>query len=342
MKKVEKLISKEKYIEIVTPLIREEVLKGISESKSKQSTKASIASRNSYWIVAFLFKITGIIMFITGILPLIIHGPIDTYNPASEVTIILIGVGAGIWIIGWIMILIRKMTAKEVGTLFGENMDREKIYKIAIDSFPNFSLYDINYDEIRHGLYDYNNQIPSDATISEFSPSFLVKYKDKYIVQLQSAKFNWTRDVQDGDDISTETFYETAGFIKLEGDKRNTDFLYTMNQTSPLKKIDLENKEFLKMTKYRSNNEIKSRMAFTPLAMEEIVKHLSKSSTAFELTKEEQKYVFSMMTSENCYVINAKMGKTVEKTVQNFIDDIIEDFYGFYEAIGVALIPPML
>gem|GEM_PF-3335137 len=44
------------------------------------------------------------------------------------------------------------------------------------------------------------------------------------------------------------------------------------NFLSSLKKIELENDKFNSLTKFRSNDPIKSRMMFTPLAMEEIVK----------------------------------------------------------------------
>ncbi|CAM9129930.1 hypothetical protein [Mycoplasma todarodis] len=342
MKKVEKLISKEEYIEKVTPLIREEVLKGVLKSKSKLPKRVGITSRASFRFVAFLLKVAGLSLVITAIYFLFVWRNKNVPEYEAQKVVIFFVLGAILWVVGFIMSLMKKKGIRKLGVIFGENMDQQKIYEIAINSFPNFSLYDINYDEIRNGLYEYNHQIPSDATISSFSPSFLVKYKDKYIVQFQSAQFNWTRTVQDKDGSYEEVYYENSSFIQLEGDKNNTDFLYTMKQRSLLKKIELENKEFLRLTKYRSNNEIKSRMAFTPLAMEEIVKHLLKTPAEFKLTKQERKYVFSAITTEDCYVIKAQMGKTIEQTVQNFINDIISDFYHFYEVIGVAIIPPML
>ncbi len=354
MKRVENLISKEEYAKKVEPILKEEILKSIKKSEGLLPKGLKTVTKPWYIILAILFLVAGIGLAI-GILTTVVgnNTTVDAYgnrsykertNSEMITKFIFIGLGIVMIIVGFVMFAHKKSIMKKIDAIYRNAMDKEKIYKLSIEAFPNFKLDSVE-GALSEEIYKYTYNIPGDGRVVGMSPLFTATYKDKYKLQFQSARFHWTRTVRTKNGTSTQHYYRDSGYIILEGDKKDEDFLYTMNQSalsSSFGKIDLENKEFLRATKFRSNNKIKSRMAFTPLAMEEVVKHENKIVTNFDLTKESWGFVFSMATDLNQYIIDAKKGSTDENTAQNYISDIVSDFYKFYEVIGMALIPPML
>ncbi len=365
MKKVESLMSKEEYTSKVRSLLEKEVLRSIETSEPLIQKKYKKVLKGWFTPTAITLIILGLALML-GIFLLLFHqgnsiektgdpyidndiyASILKANEGHEVRgvieFVFIIIGLIILITGAVMLLYKRRALKKIDIIYRAGMDTQAIYKIAVGAFPNFELIEVK-DEISPELYSYNFNIPRDGTVVKISPAFYAIYKGKYHVKFQSARYHWVRVVRSKNGTSTNHHYDNSGYILIEGDKNNSDFLYSMNTNSTssiLDKIDLENKEFLKTTKYRSNNEIKSRMAFTPLAMEEVTKHHRTIGSKFNLIKERWHYAFTLPTDIDRYIIDARRGKTNDKTVENYLQDIVDDFYTFYEIIGIALIPPML
>ncbi|CAM9143183.1 hypothetical protein [Mycoplasma todarodis] len=362
MKRVEQLISKEEYISKVKPLLKDEVVEGIKNAEPLLPKNYKRISNPWYLIVSILLIILGS-GTILGVLIFFFkkdshdnsyNDPYTANNPYASSTkaneglqipeLIFMIIGGILILAGIIMWFHRRKILKKIDFIYRNSMNNQAIYKIAVEAFPNFKLTDVE-EGLSSELYEYKFNIPSDGAVVQSSPVFHAMYKDKYHVKFQSARYHWVRVVRTKNGTTTRHYYRNSGYILIEGDKKNSDYLYSMNNTSlgsVLKKIELENKEFLKTTKYRSNNEIKSRMAFTPLAMEEVSKHYKTIQSDFKLIKERWHYAFTLSTDIGRYIIDAKMGKTDEETAENYLEDIVDDFYKFYEVIGLALIPPML
>jgi ribosomal protein S4 len=146
---------------------------------------------------------------------------------------------------------------------------------------------------------------------------------------------------------TTQTHYQNSGFCVFEFDKKSkNDVSFSLKPTFSKyfqnKKYDLESKEFNQTFKLKYDDEVKIRMAYTPLAMEETVNLYKKMEIKkWEMKKNVRKmsFVFSPSDSQQL-IINGKIKiNNIEETIDSYVDDIINDIYYLYEVIALALIP---
>ncbi len=357
MKKVESLISRKEYVDKVSPVLKNEIIKAIENSKNNLPKGNKTVFQTWYTVISWFATILGIGLILLGVYfyysmnsktSISYSDNNYSYNStstsSSPLGMILVFIGIVILIAGLTMLFIKRNIMKKIDAIYRAAMDKKMIYKTVIESLPNFKQDNIT-STISPNLLKYRYDIPSDATIVESSPLFFVKYKEKYGVEFQSARYHWTRSVKTKNGFSTKDYYRDSGYALIQTDPRENDFSFSMHGASFFSKwdkIELENKDFLKQTKFRSNNPLKSRMVFTPLAMEEIVKHEKGIKTRFTLNKEGDFALFTLATNKAHFIIDASKGQTNEETAQNYIDDIVDDFFDLYEVLGLILIPPFL
>ncbi len=341
MKKVESLITKEEYKQKIEEPIRDEVLKAINKSAEKVKQKLKFISRSWYTPTA----ISLIVIF--AILTTVILFGVGVFASFDIVTkLISLGITAIPFLIGILMLVSKRMKIKQIDAIYLKAMDIEKIYTIAINNIPNFKLEEIN-NVVTNELNIIRYNAPEEAKIIKISPAFKVKFKEKYQVAFQAARYHWTTTYEDSKgNTKTYNHYAESGYALIETDPKQSEFEFSINGSifsrPNLNKMDLENKNFLRTTKLKSNDKIKSRMMFTPLAMEEVLKHYPKTSNKFFAQKIGDQVAFSFVALKNQFIIDAVKGSNDLTTANKYIDDIVEDFYTLYEKLGIVLIPPFL
>ncbi len=339
MKKVSKPMSLKEYEDKVKEPLIKEITKGVEKSYEEVNEKIRVIG--AWWYVTL-----SILLILVGIaLPIYGAATIDQPGP-SLMTWIVIGVSMSI--LGTLLLFIRGKILKQCNELYVDGMDANAIYKIAINNFPDFELKEVVEDVIDDNIKKYTYKIGEPADIVSTSPLFKATYKDKYEVIFQSAKFHWLESSTDAEGNSELIdAYGGSGFASISTDKRDDDFSFCLNggfldSKIGAKKIKLENKEFVKRLKLKSNNPIKSRMMFTPLAMEEVLNYKNKIKNNYYINKPNNNVYFAYETTFDQFVIDASITNKKNKMIQKYYDDVISDFYSLYEKLGVIIIPPFL
>ncbi|CAM9122106.1 DUF3137 domain-containing protein [Mycoplasma marinum] len=336
MKKVEPILTREEYKRKIEEPLRKEITDAVTSCQDVVNKKLKSVAQTWYKVTKIALIVIGTIMIIIGM-----------FTGGGAALIALAGLGLIAIIVGIIMFYYSSVKYKGVDEIYRESMDLEKIYKTAIGGLPDFE-YVSNENVISKNLIRHTYKIPNDAVIKNASNHFKVTFKSKYLITFQSGLFHWVRYSTDSKGNRTrQDYYRDSGFASVHFDKSESDHEFTMHRknwfsNTQIDKIELENRDFMKKTKFKSNNEIKARMMFTPLAMEEVLKLQKNMKLSFDLVKKGNVANFSYGSVKNQFIIDAKAAKTIDETVNRYFNDIIEDFYYLYEILGSVTIPPVL
>ena len=197
-------------------------------------------------------------------------------------------------------------------------------------------------------------RIPSDAMIVKASKIYNLKLINKYECKVRVGMARWIRS----SGKSVQVYYCNTGYIIFDfNDKKYENFNFNLVSRHKLLKFGqktlFENDEFNKEFFFTSNNLIKSRMMYTPLAMEltlKLSKHLKKLKNtrikwwSFEKKQNKIIIIFEMPShfEWNLWDIYIRFLNTKEKIENAMINDFIDHVYMIYELFSIANIPILL
>ncbi|WLP85843.1 DUF3137 domain-containing protein [Mycoplasma seminis] len=258
--------------------------------------------------------------------------------------------------------------AKELNRNILSQLAKQPIYQKSIQALqPNWEFKNTSYvpDDIIHGYaesgrfssVEYNTYrpslIPSDSYIEEADRCKTVIIDGKYPAHFSNT--HWIHIVTTTDSKGNtyqEKHHYYSTLLKIDArfleDKHQTIFSLMALNGRGLKAIRLENNNFNKIFNLRMNDEIKARMMFTPLAMENLTL-LHQNNFKFTNISVPGVYAnndviyISFMSPAGFAKIDLPKAPRNKEKVTNFIyKDILQDIYSLYYLLQLVYIPNYL
>lgn len=247
-----------------------------------------------------------------------------------------------ILIIPWIILYFK---TTELKNKFTSSLNQEFIYKVGFEKVPHLEFTGITYSSKTKDLY-FNRTagIPMDATISQATPFIVFKVHGKYDGYIRMGEATWVRS----NGKSSTRFYKNTGYLVLDAPGVMPSFNYSLDHKNRFggKRHNLESTQFNKTFEFESNDQVKARMIYTPLSMEETIKYKSTNNLRYwKVFKNGEQFKIIFQPNDwKDLIINIRNSdlETLE-TIKNAIyRDISKDIVNIYNIIFVVLIPPML
>ena len=276
----------------------------------------------------------------------------STFNQLSEsdkkylnvnFRILLIFLGFILLFIPWIVLYLKLEKIKKV---FTDTLPMHEVYKAGFEKLKEVEFVKARHATSTRDLYlNRTAGIPSDARIDRSSVVVHMNINDKYVAVAQMGRATWRR--QTGKN-SYQTYHKNTGYIKIHAKGVMPKFNFTLNHRNKMggKAHNLESTIFNKSFQFKSNDQIKARMIYTPLSMEETVKYKETNRLRYwKLYKESENItiIFQPATWQGLE-INLRTGDlgSLEKIKDRIYNDISNDISNLYNIMFVVLIPPML
>ncbi|WP_158763677.1 DUF3137 domain-containing protein [Mycoplasma sp. NEAQ87857] len=209
------------------------------------------------------------------------------------------------------------------------------------DNNLDFNSVDINIKE--HDWYRPST-VESTAKIIRTSKKSYFDIDNKYPICSQNVIWEYVYRTKDREE--KKHYYATL--LKIDTSKsksKNFNFgMFSRNCVNG-KKIKLENNEFNKIMQLYSDNELEARKMYTPLAMENTVKHYAqnrKNQASFNLgiVSHNDTVYASFLTPDSGFLnIDVPMSSKKEKIESKILKDIIVDVFTYYYIIAYLFIP---
>ena len=129
------------------------------------------------------------LIFIIIAIPFIGLGIYFAVKMKMQMTTVFFILGVVLLLVSFFMNLHKKRIMNKIQKIYVSHMDREFIFKTAIENLPGFELVDVSNNRSKN-LNSLRYNIPSDATIVSSSQLFQLKFKKKYKVEFQTARYH--------------------------------------------------------------------------------------------------------------------------------------------------------
>ncbi|MHA3838933.1 DUF3137 domain-containing protein [Mycoplasma sp. VS1572C] len=261
--------------------------------------------------------------------------------------------------------------AKAISTMIRNKTSRDEIYKMTINILqPNWSFKGNDYYDPSAGIkysYDPNSRvfttteykncipscIPKGSRLVEAKPCQTLIIDQKYPTHFSNTHWIYETTTTDsrGNIQRHETHYY-ATLLKIDAraldPKHWATFSYFGSFDDKMKKIKLENPEFNKIFKLKSDDELKARVMFTPLAMENLTnmwkKNFKFTSTQYiKLEADNDLIYMSFISPQGFGIIDVPTYATKpEKVTQAIYIDVLKDIFSLYFLLELVYIPNYL
>ncbi|MFV8400970.1 DUF3137 domain-containing protein [Mycoplasma sp. 005V] len=261
--------------------------------------------------------------------------------------------------------------AKDISKIIKEKTSKADLYKAAIGILqPNWNFEGQNYDTTSAGIkYSFDPQthvftmaeykncmptsIPNGSRLVQAKPCQTLIIDEKYPTHFSNT--HWIHETtytdSKGNVHHSETHYY-ATLLKIDAraldSKHWTSFTFFESFAGRMKKIKLENPEFNKIFKLRCNDELKARMMFTPLAMENLTKMWNNNykltnTKSINLEADDDLIYMSFISPEGFGLIDVPLYATKpEKITKAIYNDILKDIFSLYFLLELVYIPNYL
>ncbi|EIE39348.1 DUF3137 domain-containing protein [Mycoplasmopsis canis] len=258
-------------------------------------------------------------------------------------------------IVGIVFFVLLSKIKSDIFSVVNSSVDEEQFYKKAFNVLdPNFNYLGFNHETKnshlginKKELSVYRTSMPAEAFLIDVSKETEWFIDNKYPTFLVNSLWKHVKVDRKGD--THETFYNSS-LLKINthalGDK---GFAFTLfngtfdNWFSSLKKIQFENKEFNKIFKMHSDNEIKSRMMYTPLSMELSLKRLRDNINSkvknFKVYSTGEEIYFSFSTDMGFMFMDIPRSLNKEKVIRKMYNDFMLDTYTLYYLLSIIYTP---
>ncbi|TQC54874.1 DUF3137 domain-containing protein [Mycoplasmopsis cynos] len=338
-----KVVSDYKKFDAYKLEVDEKLVPLFKEVIDEAFTKVNQTLLKRYQILMWSFYGFGVLMFLLGI------GLFFNSFDYGLLIISLFGIISAI--IGAIFNIKIYKVKKSVYNEINQNINDNLLYKKAFEMLePKFKYLGKSENIITpREIKVYRWDVPAGAEIEKVSHEKSWIIDGKYPVGLVNVK--WFQIIERSNNKEKEIRYYYSSLIKIDTRLlKEKGFSFTLFKSfsfwSNLQKIKLENSDFVKTFKVRSDDELKIRQMYTPLSMELSMQRYqdNKNSkvTKFHIysTGEYIYYTFSsdmgFMELDIPFTLNKN--KVVNKTYYDFMIDT----YTFYYLLSIIYIPNYL
>ncbi|SJZ52269.1 DUF3137 domain-containing protein [Mycoplasmopsis verecunda] len=209
----------------------------------------------------------------------------------------------------------------------------------------------------RNEYYTYRpSVVPSDAYIADISNCQTIVIDDKYPAHFSNA--HWIYETQTADGRGNRTTQETHFYVtllKIDAryleSRHRTSFMYFGSKwynPAGMKSIKLENNDFNRLFKLQSNDEMKMRMLFTPLAMENMSNMWNRNYSStnirnISVSAQNDIIYMSFLSPAGFGLIDVpKFAKDPIRTTNFIYSDILKDIFSLYFLLQLVYIPNYL
>lgn len=350
--KKNKLISYDEFHKQIEQDYLETFSKEIEIAKSKTPKIYKIISHIG-WKLAIWFIIPLIALaFLIGLIASIGNKDVATEGKMTLFIFALLFI-----IAEFIMVLLFKHNIKKGNWLKYMQLNYESIYENAFKKL-NKKLENFNFQnsgaissEIEQ-TKTWLNVIPHEARMIKLTnlASFEI---NKNQFQVQMSTFHWVVTTNK----TRKEYYQPFGLIKAKIDENNPlseKFSFTLNPFEKpgifeRKNIEnLENKNFVKKFNPITNDGVKARMAFTPLAMEEMLENFKGVIPNKFLIQKRDHIILTPFhpLREDLLVLDFDYIKYAKKSsnfvAQKILRDLSTDVYEIYSLIDFLFYPEMM
>ncbi|WP_027120387.1 DUF3137 domain-containing protein [Mycoplasmopsis lipofaciens] len=339
--------------------VKELVTQKCNEVLSKNSLYKSL---KIYFIISL---VSGIIALILGIIFLLL-----VLQSAESFFILLMFVFfSGLLCVIFVLMFISKK--KKMQSTISEALNNAGIFDICLKTL-GYRMLD-SYSEKDAGamsknykkwksvpILDWANYatgvgiIPSDANISSASMPKFINDEFNNSWWVQQVIFHWVRRRTDKDgNVHYENYYAPLFLCEgqyLNSHKDDINLTFSLGSRCDLNRKDkynteLENKEFNKKFKLYTNNQIKTRMIYTPLSMELMLKHFKQSQYCgvrnFGMNYDALTVRSWFQPKNNVMEIDFPKIQFSKSSIINYVtNDVIRDTYAVYWVFSFMTIPP--
>ncbi|QIW62396.1 DUF3137 domain-containing protein [Mycoplasmopsis gallinacea] len=189
-------------------------------------------------------------------------------------------------------------------------------------------------------MYYHNVSIPSDAKIIDITPPRKLLLHNKYMVVTQNVLYRWV----EGSGKNQRERNRWNSYIKVDTSiLKDRQFNFTLFRgNNPLgNKVKLENDRFNKIFKLTTNNELKIRQMYTPLAMETSVawydkerKNVKFPEPSISSIASREYVMFSNIGEKGFMNLDFAFSVKSEKVFKAIVKDIYSDSFSFYYLIA--------
>ncbi|MFV8417913.1 DUF3137 domain-containing protein [Mycoplasma sp. VS299A] len=320
-----------------------------------------------------LFYIVGLVTLGLLAITLSILIPCAIYNKtAGMVVSAIIGTFTLVSLILTMIYLGKSLSAaKGISSMIRKKASKDEIYKMTINILqPNWNFQGTNYNDPSAGvkysfapdthvftMSEYKNcmpsNIPNGARLVNANPCQTLIIDGKYPAHFSNTHWIYETTYTDskGNVHHSETHYY-ATLLKI--DARSLDqkhwarFSFFDSFMGKMKKIKLENPEFNKIFKLKADDELKARVMFTPLAMENLTnmwkKNLKFTNTSYiKLQADNDLIYMGFISPQGFGVIDVPLYSTKpEKVTKAVYNDILKDIFSLYFLLELVYIPNYL
>lgn len=238
-----------------------------------------------------------------------------------------------------------KKTKKAVREKILRSLNINELYKKAFKTLDKGISYEpkqykgdmINYNELQL----FKSHVPLGADLHTASSEVQWKIDDIFDVALINAIWKYeTRDRKG----NKETTFHNSSLIKIDTRPlKEKSFKFSLFTSSNHKKIDLENKQFSKVFKVRSDDELKIRQMYTPLSMElSLERYRDNNETKvknFEVLSTGDAIYIWFVADLNFMFIDIPTSLEERVLVKSIYEDFMIDTYTFYYLLSILYIP---
>ncbi|AKA49780.1 hypothetical protein VO56_00605 [Mycoplasmopsis gallinacea] len=331
---------------------KEEMMPFIKENVEKAYKGPEVAKARKGRIIGIVAVIAGFFFLILAAL-----GASFAYNSTAfgrvVLIISLIGLIASI-VVAVIFFWIYKKNKDTIKNLILRSLNEDFIYNKTFQIFGDDFNYltreeigalnsqgvDTNLEITKQEMYYHNVSIPSDAKIIDITPPRKLLLHNKYMVVTQNVLYRWI----EGSGKNQRERNRWNSYIKVDTSiLQDRQFNFTLFRgNNPLgAKVKLENDRFNKIFKLTTNNELKIRQMYTPLAMETSVswydkerKNVKFPEPAVSSIASREYVMFSNIGEKGFMNLDFAFSVKSEKVFKAIVKDIYSDSFSFYYLIA--------
>ena len=234
-------------------------------------------------------------------------------------------------------------------------IEKKEIFKSVFEQLPYLKYENSESDSNTNDLLqNAPKHVPSNAFVIESSDIFTFKLLDKYFCTMRTGRLKWI--IYDNEANKKSVYYCNVCYITFSvNDKKSIDFNYKLMSKRKLislkKRTNLESEEFNKKLNFVTNDEVKARMMYSPLAMESTLKIVDslKLRDKYQLKQwniEKKgpnfKIIFQPVRTWNILDIDLVYSNNSGKMENAIIDKLINGSYFTYKLFGLVLIPILI